>query len=60
MDVYSFGMLCLWLLFGTRLSENTKARMEGMTNLGEVSINIPSPFCPPTTLETLKYDDALQ
>ena len=56
-DVYSFGMLCLWILFGNRLSNFQQTAADGVT--GFISFDIPF-FRHPTLLECLKYEDRLE
>jgi serine/threonine protein kinase len=48
-DVYSFGMLCLWVLFGSVHSESVPK-----------GISFDAPTGPCTLLEQLKYDDQLK
>jgi serine/threonine protein kinase len=48
-DVYSFGMLCLWVLFGSVHSESVPK-----------VISFDAPTGPHTPLEQLKYDDELK
>ena len=58
-DVYSFGMLCLWLLFGNRLSDVPQTTADGAARL--VSFNVPFEFLArPTVLECLKEEDRLE
>ena len=58
-DIYSFGMLCLWLLFGTRLSDIPQTTADGTTEL--ISFNAPlHQFCGPTLLEILKDEDRVE
>ena len=56
-DVYSFGMLCLWILFGNHLSNFQQTTADGVT--GFISFDIPF-FGRPTLLECLKYEDRLE
>ena len=56
-DVYSFGMLCLWILFGNRLSNFQQTTADGVTGL--ISFDIPF-FGRLTLLECLKYEDILE
>ena len=58
-DVYSFGMLCLWLLFGSRLSDTPQTGADGTAEL--ISFNAPLlQFGRPTWLEILKYEDRVE
>ena len=57
-DVYSFGMLCLWVLFGNRLSNFQQTTADGVT--GYISFDIPSFRGRPTLLECLKDEDRLE
>ena len=58
-DIYSFGMLCLWLLFGNRLSDIPQTTADGTDEL--ISFDAPLPrFGRPTLLETLKDEDRVQ
>ena len=57
-DVYSFGMLCLWVLFGNRLSDIQQTTADGVT--GFISFDVPSSRSPPTLLECLKDEDRLE
>ena len=59
-DVYSFGMLCLWILFGNHLSnfQQTTQATDGVT--GFISFDIPFSRSRPTPLERLKNDDRLE
>ena len=60
MDVYSFGMLCLWVLFGGRLSDfpQTTTAADGVTEL--ISFDAPPFRSGPTLLERLKDEDRLE
>ena len=50
-DVYSFGMLCLWFLFGNRLSDIPQTTADGTAEL--ISFNAPLlQFGRPTLLES--------
>ena len=56
MDVYSFGLLCLWLLFGDRLPDTPQTTADGTA--GSISFNeSPLQFGRPTLLEVLKDED---
>jgi serine/threonine protein kinase len=55
-DVYSFGMLCLWILFGNSLPDIPQTTAEGETEL--ISFN--APLGPRTLLERLKDDDKVE
>ena len=57
-DVYSFGMLCLWVLFGNRLSDFPQTTADGITGL--ISFDVPSFRSRPTLLECLKNEDRLE
>ena len=58
-DVYSFGMLCLWLLFGSRLSDIPQTSADGTAEL--VSFNAPLlQIGGPTLLEILKDEDRVE
>ena len=57
-DVYSFGMLCLWLLFGDRLSDIPQTTADGAAGL--ISFDVPSFLSGPTLLERLKYEGSLE
>ena len=57
-DVYSFGMLCLWILFENRLSNLQQTTADGAT--GFISFDIPFFRGQPTLLECLKYEDRLE
>ena len=57
-DVYSFGMLCLWILFGSRLSNFQQTIANGVT--GSISFDIPFFRGRPTLLECLKNEDRLE
>ena len=57
-DVYSFGMLCLWVLFGDRLSDFPQTTADGVTGL--ISFDVPPFRCRPTLLESLKDEDRLE
>ena len=56
-DVYSFGMLCLWILFGDRLSDIPQTTADGTAEL--ISFNTPL-LGRPTLLEGLKYEDRVK
>ena len=56
-DVYSFGMLCLWVLFGSPLSDLPQTTADGTTGL--VSFDVPLFRSRPTLLECLKDEDRL-
>ena len=58
-DVYSFGMLCLWLLFGNRLSDIPQTTADGTA--GFISFDTPllQVGCP-TLLELLKDEDRVE
>ena len=59
MDVYSFGMLCLWILFGSCLSDFPQTTAEGgVTEL--ISFDVPSFHSRPTFLECLKNEGRLE
>ena len=57
-DVYSFGMLCLWLLFGDRLSDIPQTTADGAAGL--ISFDVPPFFGGPTLLERLKDEGGLE
>ena len=57
-DVYSFGMLCLWLLFGNRLSDISQTTADGVAEL--ISFDAPPFLSGPTLLERLKDDSSLE
>ena len=57
-DVYSFGMLCLWLLFGDRLSDIPQTTADGTTGL--ISFDAPPFLSGLTLLEHLKYEGSLE
>ena len=57
-DVYSFGMLCLWLLFGNRLSDIPQTTPDGAAEL--ISFDAPPFLGGPTLLERLKYEGSLE
>ena len=57
-DVYSFGMLCLWILFGNRLPNLQQTTADGVT--GILSFDIPFFRGGPTLLECLKDEDRLE
>ena len=57
MDVYSFGMLCLWLLFENRLSDIPQTTADGTAEL--ISFDPPM-FGRPTLLEGLKGEDKVK
>ena len=58
-DVYSFGMLCPWLLFGNRLSDIPQTTADGTDEL--ISFDAPLPRVGrPTLLEILKDEDRVQ
>jgi len=54
-DIYSFGMLCFWFLFGHNLSDIPQSTTEGTTEL--ISFN--APVGPPTLLEQFKATEKL-
>ena len=55
-DVYSFGMLCLWFLFGNRLSDIPQTTADGTEEL--ISFDAPLlQYGRPTLLELLKDED---
>ena len=56
-DVYSFGMLCLWVLFGDRLSDFPQTTADGVTGL--ISFDAPHFRSRPTLFECLKDEDRL-
>ena len=57
-DVYSFGMLCLWFLFGNRLSDVPQTTADGTAEL--ISFDVPFFLSPPTLLECLKNEDRVE
>ena len=57
-DVYSFGILCLCILFGNRLSDCPQTTADGVTGL--ISFDVPYFRSGPTLLERLKYEDRLE
>ena len=58
-DAYSFGMLCLWLLFEDRLSDIPQTTVHGTAEL--VSFNAPLlQVGRPTLLEVLKDEDRVE
>ena len=57
-DVYSFGMLCLWLLFGNRLSDIPQTTADGTAEL--ISFDAPPFISGLTLLERLKYEGSLE
>ena len=57
-DVYSFGMLCLWLLFGSRLSDVPQTTADGTT--GSISFDSPPFLSRSTLLECLKDEGRLE
>ena len=58
-DVYSFGMLCLWLLFGNRLSDIPQTSADGTAEL--ILFNAPLlQIDGPTLLEILKDEDRVE
>ena len=57
MDVYSFGMLCLWALFGDRLLDFPQTTAGGVTGL--VPFDVPFFLSRPTFPECLKGGDML-
>ena len=57
-DVYSFGMLCLWVLFGNRLSDFPQTTADGVTGL--ISFDVPSFRGRRTLLECLKDEGRLE
>jgi len=57
-DVYSFGMLCLWILFEDSLPGIPQTTEEGTTEF--ISFDAPPWFGPRTYLEQLKDDDKVE
>ena len=57
-DTYSFGMLCLWVLFGDHLSDFSQTTADGAAGL--ISFDAPFYTGGPTLLERLKDEDRLQ
>ena len=57
-DVYSFGMLCLWVLFENRLSDFPQTTADGVTGL--ISFDVPFFRSRPTLLECLKNEGRLE
>ena len=57
-DVYSFGMLCFWVLFGSRLSDFPQTTADGVTGL--ISFDVPYFRSGLTFLECLKNEDRLE
>ena len=57
MDVYSFGMLCFWALFGNRLLDFPQTAADGITGL--IPFNFPFFLSRPSFLERLKGEDRL-
>ena len=57
-DVYSFGMLCLWVLFGNHVSDFPQTTADGVT--GIISFDVPFFFSRPTFLECLKNEGRLE
>ena len=57
-DVYSFGMLCLWLLFGNRLSDIPQTTADGAAGL--ISFDAPPFLSGLTLLERLKDEGGLE
>ena len=57
-DVYSFGMLCLWLLFGNHLSDIPQTTADGAAGL--ISFDAPPFLGGPTFLERLKDEDRVE
>ena len=58
-DVYSFGMLCLWLLFGNRLSDIPQTTADGTAEL--ISFDAPpGRLGRRTVLELLKDEDRVE
>ena len=57
-DVFSFGMLCLWVLFGNRPSDFPQTTPDGVTGL--ISFDAPSFHCRSTFLECLKGEGKLE
>jgi len=55
-DVYSFGMLCLWVLFANNLPDIPQTTAEGSTEL----ISFGAPYGPRTLLEQIKDDDKVE
>ena len=56
-DVYSFGMLCLWVLFGNRLSDIPQTSADGTAE--RISFSAPL-LGHPTLLEILKDEDRVE
>ena len=56
-DVYSFGVLCLWFLFGDRLSDTPQTTTDGTAGLVEFGAPLAGR---PTFLERLKYEDRVE
>ena len=56
-DVYSFGMLCLWLLFGNRLSDIPQTSADGTAEW--ISFSAPL-LGHPALLEFLKEEDKVE
>jgi serine/threonine protein kinase len=54
-DVYSFGMLCLWILFGS-----ANPPLNGMDRMSGISFGAPGRLVPRTSLERLKDDDKVE
>ncbi|KAF8539826.1 hypothetical protein BDD12DRAFT_881587 [Trichophaea hybrida] len=54
-DIYSFGMLCLWFLFGNTIQNTPQHTAEGITEF----ISFDAPLRPRTLLEQIKDDDKL-
>ena len=57
-DVYSFGMLCLWLLFGNRLSDIPQTAADGAAGL--ITSDAPPFLGGLTLLERLKDEGSLE
>ena len=57
-DVYSFGMLCLWLLFENHLPDIPQPTADGAAGL--ISFDIPHFRRGPTFLERLKNEGSLE
>jgi serine/threonine protein kinase len=55
-DVYSYGMLCLWALFGHSLPDIPQTNAEGATTI----ISFDTPTNSSTSLERLKNDDRVE
>ena len=57
-DVYSFGMLCLWILFGNRLSDIPQTTSDGTAE--PISFNAQTLRGRRTPLEILKDEDRVK